>query len=190
MVKCSVCFIQTAKRGAFCFCGVEISVWVKDKSSYEKADLKHVFARSDLQRCVHVYSRSPVMEMLGQQKKEKKKEAAGSIALRLGLRSNSPWREHMFSPRTAPILRYFSDIDPGLMCMLHNFFFFFCTILRQILKTDGPICLISGSHVQPTEPKIFHWEKDENRNRASSYFCPLIIFVTFGFVIKKNISEF
>lgn len=189
MDKCSVCFIQTAKRGAFCFCGVEISVWVKDKSSYESRPQTRFRTLRFTEVCSCV-QQVPSDGDVRSTEKRKKKEAAGSIALRLGLRSNSPWREHMFSPRTAPILRYFSDIDPGLMCMLHNFFFFFCTILRQILKTDGPICLISGSHVQPTEPKIFHWEKDENRNRASSDFCPLEIFVTLGLWLKKNISEF
>lgn len=55
--------------------------------------------------------------------RKKKNKAEVRIAVWLVLWANSLWKEHMFSPWTAPILRYFSDIDPGLMWMLYNFFF-------------------------------------------------------------------
>lgn len=106
-------------------------------------------------RCVNVHKRSPLTEMIGQQEKKNKKT---TVALRLGSRSNSPWREHMFSPRTCPILRCFYDIDPGLMSTL-------CNLLHDIeadSKNWLPNPLLSGLHAQLREPKTFYGENQKH----------------------------
>lgn len=156
------------ERHLFFFVRSEISVQVT-KHNETSGTLSHA---EHVQRCVNVYKRSLLTEMIGQQEKKKNKikTTNGTVALRLGLRSNSPWREHMFSPRTCPILRYFYDIDPGLMSTL-------CNLLHDI-KADSknwlPNPLIFGLHAQLREPKIFYWENQKHLYMES---CKLQIHV-------------
>lgn len=65
-----------------------------------------------------------------------------STLLRLRLPSNSPWRQHMFSPRTCPILRPLWHWS-RLMLMLYNSSSFY-TISKPILKTDRSFHLYLG----------------------------------------------